>query len=1440
MKIQIKLKAYIIYFFLLMSFCTISNAQVSIDFSLERGYYNASFSLALTSIDPTAIIRYTTNGETPSQTVGSVYSGPITINTTTVVKAIAYTALELTKVEAHTYIFINDVINQPSTTPNFPTATGLSSSIKDDNTYGPLLDDALQAIPFVSISLDITDYNFIYTSKGISRQAYVEFYDLASGDTYGRPVGVSTYGNTSFTASNANKKNYRLRFKEEFGASKFKYDIFGRGAADEYDVFDLRAGSQSTIDRGGVQNIHEKFMKDLQIQTSGEGVHGRFLHVFINGVYWGVYTGSERPAKAFGEAYFGGDKDDYNTIKATCCNTNELAIDGTITSYNQMKNAVSNYPAVEANLDIDNFIDYVMICNYGPHGDWRTWNTYALDNPTAGVPFKFFIWDVEPSLKNDWYYTDQIVNTVDHESIWQPLKANLDFRMRVSDHFECNCEEPDGPLNPTNAEAYYDELFQANKLAYLAETARWANKTLYDEFLDYRDDLISTSWFSNRMASMKSAYESENLYPSIDAVNFSQDGGIVNAGFQVSLSNPNSTGTIYYTLDGADPRAAGGTLSSAAMVYSGSITLAPGVYTIAARVKNGSEWSAMCPKRFYVDQQYQDLVINEIHYNPYDVEVLYDVVNPCVNGQIAIEENFSNTLGDFELVSGIFTTPNPTYEVAVLNAQHVSLTVGGVNSTVVTDMSYGVSTTFTNGALGDVGLEIHYTMNVAVGYDPGEYSEVRVEVDGNLISFNGNPYLSRIEEGAPETTGPQMINLTIPNLSVGNHTLEIGIYNNQKTAASESSELIVDYVSISAGCTAGVTQVTDTISGKNFEFIELKNCGSTPINLVDLAFTKGITLNIDTHLILGPDQFAVFGDDREWFQYLYGFFPDGEYIGKLDNGGENIWFVDPASAILDSLRYNDKDPWPATADKGYYSMGLKECSTDNAVPTNWSIQSVFTTPKAENIFTNFGSHGFSGVVINEIHYNPADSIIPNVSPPDTINGRKFEFIEIKNISAAPINLSNALFTRGVEYEFPDGTILNPGDFIVIAEDKSSFQDRYGFAPFDKYDGQLSNSGETIWLNDSNGVLLDALTYDDSFPWDTQADGGLADYSLALINGDVDNNTRLNWKVQCASLYTPGAENDFTCFTGLSYPGLTISEFHYSPIGGNNYEFIEITNYSNTILNLEDVAFSDGISYVFDSHFLPGASAAPFNTVVLARDSTTYHNTYSKAPHGVYTGGLSSAGERVAIQDLFGTLIDEVTYGVVSPWDPTPNQGIKSLALIDGSLDNSLAQSWCTQDIDLSPGGVNTFSDSDNDSIIDCLDQCPGQPDSNIGAACDDGDPCTIGETYDTVCSCTGGIVVDTDGDGVCDAFDKCAGFDDTVDLNNNGIPDGCEECPDEVTEMNHPIINADTSANLRIMTNGIVQVGNTIEYYAGESVELLPDFEVEIGAVFHGYISPCN
>jgi len=60
--------------------------------------------------------------------------------------------------------------------------------------------------------------------------------------------------------------------------------------------------------------------------------------------------------------------------------------------------------------------------------------------------------------------------------------------------------------------------------------------------------------------------------------------------------------------------------------------------------------------------------------------------------------------------------------------------------------------------------------------------------------------------------------------------------------------------------------------------------------------------------------------------------------------------------------------------------------------------------------------------------------------------------------------------------------------------------------------------------------------------------------------------------------------------------------------------------------------------------------------------------------------------------------------------------------------------------------------------------------------CDDGDICTENDYFNEDCECVGDLV-DTDMDGVCNYYDQCEGFPDHLDLNDNGVPDGCDEDP---------------------------------------------------------------
>ena len=109
-----------------------------------------------------------------------------------------------------------------------------------------------------------------------------------------------------------------------------------------------------------------------------------------------------------------------------------------------------------------------------------------------------------------------------------------------------------------------------------------------------------------------------NLFPSIDAPAFSQPGGEVTAAFGLTLSA--SGGVIYFTLDGTDPHLAGGGVDPAAETFTGApIFFTQNPTTVKARVRNGSEWSALQEAVFLVDTEAAragNLAVAEIHYNP--------------------------------------------------------------------------------------------------------------------------------------------------------------------------------------------------------------------------------------------------------------------------------------------------------------------------------------------------------------------------------------------------------------------------------------------------------------------------------------------------------------------------------------------------------------------------------------------------------------------------------------------------------------------------------------------------------------------------------------------------------------------------------------------------------------------------------------------------------
>lgn len=118
--------------------------------------------------------------------------------------------------------------------------------------------------------------------------------------------------------------------------------------------------------------------------------------------------------------------------------------------------------------------------------------------------------------------------------------------------------------------------------------------------------------------------------------------------------------------------------------------------------------------------------------------------------------------------------------------------------------------------------------------------------------------------------------------------------------------------------------------------------------------------------------------------------------------------------------------------------------------------------------------------ITEIMYHP----LPFENIPDA----DLEYIELFNSGSAPYPLSGVRIVNGIDYEFPAGSQLGPGEFLVLAGNAEAFKRRHGFTPFGQFRRNLSNAGDTVTLLDPWGRIVSNTEYTDEPPWPVEADG----------------------------------------------------------------------------------------------------------------------------------------------------------------------------------------------------------------------------------------------------------------------------------------------------------------------------------------------------------------
>jgi hypothetical protein len=122
-----------------------------------------------------------------------------------------------------------------------------------------------------------------------------------------------------------------------------------------------------------------------------------------------------------------------------------------------------------------------------------------------------------------------------------------------------------------------------------------------------------------------------------------------------------------------------------------------------------------------------------------------------------------------------------------------------------------------------------------------------------------------------------------------------------------------------------------------FEFIELKNTGTSTLYLEGMQFTEGIRYRFPSESYLRPQEFVVLASNSRYFYDLYNFMPFDQYNGQLDNGGEEIVLLSPDKDTICALTYDDENGWPLSPDgEGKSLVPIEMNPTDDQkLPTFW-------------------------------------------------------------------------------------------------------------------------------------------------------------------------------------------------------------------------------------------------------------------------------------------------------------------------------------------------------------------------------------------------------------------------------------------------------------------------------------------------------------------------
>jgi gliding motility-associated-like protein len=349
-------------------------------FSVQAGFYTAPQTVTITCPDPTATIRYTLDGSDPTAT-STVYSGPITINTTKVLRAAAFGTNLPSFTETNTY-FIN-------VTHSIPVVSVCGAGL---NT---LLINGNQIQPIGGFEL--------FEDNGL-------FIDEGQGD-------FNEHGNDSWAY---NQRGFDFIMRDQYGYNgDLEHQIFPDKTRDNFQRLILKPAASDNYSFEQGAHIRDAFIHTLSIRANMklDERTSRPCVLYLNGNYWGVYEIREKADDHdYTDYYYNQDKFHLEYLKTWGGTWEEYGAPNALNNWNALKNYIAtnnmgnptNFAYVDSLLNWESLCDYFMFNSFVVNQDWLNWNTAwwrGTDPLGDKKKWRYVLWDMDATFGHYVNYT---------------------------------------------------------------------------------------------------------------------------------------------------------------------------------------------------------------------------------------------------------------------------------------------------------------------------------------------------------------------------------------------------------------------------------------------------------------------------------------------------------------------------------------------------------------------------------------------------------------------------------------------------------------------------------------------------------------------------------------------------------------------------------------------------------------------------------------------------------------------------------------------------------------------------------------------------------------------------------------------------------------------------------------------------------------------------